>query len=101
MDFEPELPMQKGAPRQLAMTGDDWLSDRDKQAQARAESKRKKAAIACARKLEAASEALSDFLHVCLDCHDESRSRGADDGRLILIRNITEYAGYLSSKYDK
>ncbi|AEA65982.1 hypothetical protein [Burkholderia gladioli] len=101
MEFEPALTILKTTPTQMAMTGDDWLSDRDRNARAAAEAKRKKAAIACARKLEAASEALSQFFLACIECQDASTSRGDDDGRRILMRNITEYAGYLSSVYDK
>ncbi|MGR9587062.1 hypothetical protein [Pandoraea sputorum] len=83
------------------MTGDDWRSDRDVKAQARAEAARKKAAVECARKLEAARDALNVYLLACTDCNDASRSRGADDGRLILMSNMSEYAGFLRSIYDK
>ncbi|WP_083460636.1 hypothetical protein [Gulbenkiania mobilis] len=82
---------------QILMAGDDWLSDRERKAQAKAEAARKKTAITCARKLEAASEALSAFLMACNECDDASRDRGLDDSRHILMRNINEYAGYLSS----
>lgn len=101
MDYEPMLPVPKGAPRQLEITGDDWRSERDKKAQVKAEAARKKAAIACARKLEAASAALSEYLLACIDCRDASKSRGEDDSRLILMRNIDEYAGHLSTTYGK
>jgi hypothetical protein len=86
---------------QLTMSGDDWKNDRERNAQAKAEAARKKAALACARKLKAASEGLSEFLRTCNECNDASSSRGADDGRLILMRSINEYEGYLSSVYDK
>lgn len=101
MDFEPQLPPRKAAPFQLAMTGDDWTSDRDRKAQARADAARKKAAVECARKLEAASDALNAYLLACIECDDASRSRGADDGRLVLMSNMGEYAAWLRSVYDK
>lgn len=87
--------------QQMTMTGDDWLSDRDRKAQAKAEAARKKAALVCEAKLRAASEALNAYLFACNECRDASACRGADDGRLILVRNINEYANYLSSVYDK
>ena len=83
------------------MTGEDWRSDREIKAQAKADAKRRRAGIACAQKLEAASRALSEYLSACNECRDASACRGDDDGRRILIRNINEYAGYLSSVYDK
>lgn len=86
---------------QVQMAGDDWLSDRDRKQQARAEAARKKAAQICAKKLEAAADALHDFLMACIECDDASRSRGDDDGRVILQRNIIEYAGWLDSVYNK
>lgn len=87
--------------QQLTMTGDDWRSNREIKAKEKAEAARKKAAINCARKLEAASHALHEFLMACNECDDASRSRGLDDGRLILMGNITEYACYLNSTYAK
>ncbi|AKK24968.1 hypothetical protein [Pandoraea oxalativorans] len=101
MSFEPTLPYLKPAPTQLAMTGDDWKSDRDVKAQARAEAARKKAAVECARKLEVARDALNVYLLACIDCNDASRSRGPDDGRMLLMSNMSEYAGFLRSVYDK
>lgn len=88
---------------QLTMTGDDWLSERDKQAQARAEAARKKAALACAKKLEAAADALNEFRHACNECRDGSgdEARGVADGCNILMRDMMEYAGWLESRYGK
>lgn len=69
--------------------------------QAKAEANRKKKALACAKALEAASSSLSAYLIACNECKDASGSRGDDDGRLLLMRNMTEYKGYLTSVYDK
>lgn len=69
--------------------------------QAKAEANRKKKALACAKALEAASSSLSAYLIACNECNDASGSRGDDDGRLLLMRNMTEYKGYLTSVYDK
>lgn len=84
---------------QTAMTGPDWLSERDKKAQARAEAARKKAAQECAKKLSAAAEALHKFSQACFDCNDGSAVRRADVSRTILATNIREYAGWLESRY--
>ena len=69
--------------------------------QAKAEANRKKKALACAKALDAASSSLSAYLIACNVCNDASGSRGDDDGRLLLMRNMTEYKGYLTSVYDK
>jgi|GEM_PF-2221823 len=84
---------------QLSMTGVDWLSDRDRKNQARVETVRKKAAIECAKKLEAAADALNVFASACNDCQDESAVRRADDGRVLLVHSLMEYAGWLDGKY--
>jgi len=68
---------------------------------AKAEANRKKKALACAKALEAASSSLSAYLIACNECNDASGSRGDDDGRLLLMRNMNEYKGYLTSFYDK
>lgn len=69
--------------------------------QAKAEANRKKKALACAKALEAATSSLSAFLIACNECNDASGSRGLDDGRLLLMRSMKEYEGYLTSVYDK
>ncbi|QDQ87634.1 hypothetical protein FMZ60_08555 [Alcaligenaceae bacterium SJ-26] len=66
----------------------------------RAVQARKKAALNAAKKIQAAADALNVFLLACIDCDDASRSRGQDDGRIILMSNMMEYAGYLESKYS-
>jgi len=86
---------------QVSMTGEDWLSDRDRKAQARAEAARRKAGLACAKKLDAAAEALHEFVMACLECNDASSPRGEDDGRTLLQRSIREYAGYLESVFGE
>lgn len=84
---------------QVAMTGDDWRSDRDRKALARAEANRKKTALACVKKLEAAAEALYHFSWACNEVGDASAIRGADDSRTLLQASIREYANYLDSVY--
>ena len=78
--------------QQTEMTGDDWTSDRDRKA-------RKKAAIACAKKLEAAADALSAFSMACLECEDGSSPKRADDSRTLLAASCREYSGYLDDVY--
>jgi len=86
---------------QLTMTGDDWTSDRDRRAQARAEAARTKAALDCARRLHAAADALSTYSLACMECRDASAPRGADDGRTLLAQSCREFAGWLESVYEK
>ena len=86
---------------QLAITGDDWTSNRDRKAHERTEVARKKAALVCAKKLEAAADALNDFLKACHECNDAGRDRGADDSRRILQASMREYAGHLDSVFNK
>lgn len=86
---------------QVSMNGEDWLSDRDRKAQARAEAARKKAALACAKKLQAAADALAEFSMACLDCNDASSPRRADDGRALLAANCREFSAWLDGVYGK
>lgn len=74
--------------------------DRTAKAAARAEAKRKTAALNCAQKLEAAAKALKEFMTACNDCEDASGVRGIDDSRVILVGNISEYANFLRSKFQ-
>lgn len=85
---------------QLAMAGDDWLSDRDRKAQARAEARRKSTALKCARKLDEAREALNEFLCACLDCGHVEATR-IDDSRRKLMGDMSEYSSFLDSVYNK
>lgn len=85
---------------QLSMTGEDWLSDRDRKTQARAEAARRKAALRAAEKLQAAADAVAEFSMACLECNDGS-VRGSDDSRVILSTSMREYAGWLESVFGK
>jgi hypothetical protein len=86
---------------QTTMTGEDWLSDRDKRTQARAEAARRKAGQKCAQRLHAAADALGEFAMACLECNDASAPRRADDGRTLLASHMREYAGWLESVYGE
>lgn len=69
--------------------------------QAKLEAKRAKIGQDCAKKLEAAATALQKYLHACNDCNDLSGSelRGAADGRVVMIEELTQYRLYLESVY--
>ena len=84
---------------QMAITGEDWRSDADIKRQSRAEAARKKAALECSKKLEAAADALSEYLYSCIDCGDGSCQKGVDDSRLLLKEQLMEYKSWLDSKY--
>ena len=86
---------------QVRMAGADWMSERDRKAQVKAEAARKKAALAAAKKLQEAADALSGFALACIYCADSSAPRRADDSRTLLAQNMREYAGYLESVYDR
>lgn len=85
---------------QIAMSGDDWLSDRDRKAQTRAEARRKATALKCSRKLDEARDALNEFLSACLDCGHVEATR-LDDSRRLLMRDMSEYSSYLDSVYNR
>jgi len=67
------------------------------------ERRRKQAALNCARKLDTAVHALQLYLRCCDACNDGSGSLSAQgkgvDGREVLIRDLSEYSGYLESVY--
>jgi hypothetical protein len=86
---------------QLIMTGEEWLSDRDRKSQVRAEAARRKAALRAAEKLQAAADAVAEFALACLECNDGSGPKRADDGRTVLSAGMREYAGWLESVYGK
>lgn len=85
---------------QLTMTGNDWLSDRDRKAQAKAEAARAKAARKAVKAMEDAAEAVSDFAMACLDCNDASSPRRDDDSRYLLKAQMLEYAAWLRRVYE-
>ena len=81
---------------QITMTGDDWTSDRDRKAQARAVAERKKAAQVLEAQLDKSVDAMQKFINACYQCGDE-KVLYADDGRQLLREQMQEYATYLSS----
>ena len=87
---------------QLTMTGDDWISDRDRTRQKKAIEARRAAGLKAAKALKKAAEALQDYLRACRECQDGSddSKMGAGDGRQVLIGNMTEYMGWLYWKHD-
>ena len=88
---------------QLAMSGDDWLSDRDKKRTSKAIATRAKAGLACSKQLLEAVHSLQAYLRACNDCCDGSgdEQRGYGDGRRIMIENLMEYSTYLGGLYDR
>ncbi len=88
---------------QIEMTGDDWISDRDRTRQKKAEAKRSASALKAAKTLEHAIAALRAYLQACRECNDGSgdEQRGISDGRHILIGKMAEYSSYLDGRYSK
>lgn len=101
--FDPSNRLLQPAGAQLAMIGEDWLSDRDKRTQAKAEARRKKAGLDCAKKLRAAADSLNDYLMACNECRDGSGNEihGAADSRKRLMSDLLEYASYVEFKHDR
>jgi hypothetical protein len=85
--------------KQISMTGEDWISDRDRKAQTKAKAARAKAALKAAKALQDAAEAVSDFAMACLECNDESSPRRDDDSRYRLTSDIRDYASWLERVY--
>ena len=87
---------------QIAMTGDDWTSERERASQKKAVAARRAAGLKAAKALEKASEAIHAYLMACRECQDGSddTAMGAGDGRNILIGDIKEYMGWLYWKYE-
>ena len=83
---------------QLTMTGDDWTSDRDRKAQARAVAERKKAAQALEAQLDKSVAAMQKFINACHACGDQ-KVQNADDGRQRLREQMQEYAHWMAIAY--
>jgi len=79
---------------QTMMTGDDWTSERERKAQARAVAERKKTANALKAQLEKSVEAMHKFINACHECGDP-KVLNRDDGRQLLRGQMQEYATYL------
>ncbi|HOI65874.1 MAG TPA: hypothetical protein PLD03_04640 [Thiomonas arsenitoxydans] len=65
----------------------------------KAKAAQRRSALDLVKKLNAAADATNRFLLACLDAGEAGR--GLDDGRVILIRNMTEYACHLDAVYNK
>jgi len=65
--------------------------------------RRARVALVCAKKLDAAAQALSSFLLACNQCRDGSESLRLQgkgiDSRETMIRDLKEYSGWLESRY--
>lgn len=58
-----------------------------------------KKALKLAAALNKACDALNEFSQACRDAG--MPFKGADDGRMLLMENMVEYAVYLTSVHDK
>lgn len=84
---------------QLTMTGEDWLSDRDRKALAKAEAARAKAARKAAKALQDAADSVAEFAMTCVECQDVSAPRAADDSRYRLGTEMRDYAAWLERAF--
>jgi hypothetical protein len=65
----------------------------------KAQAKKRGAALILAKKLNDATAATNAFLRACIDAGDPVR--GSDDGRVLLMAQMSEYASYLDAVYNK
>lgn len=79
---------------QLEMTGDDWTSERDKKAKAKAEAAYRKAASACVAPMERAAAALRAAHAAYLEAGYPAKM-GAADQRLTLASDLEELARHI------
>lgn len=72
-----------------------------KPSEQRAISARRKAGLACSKKLEAAADSLNAYLWACRECRDDSANEktGIADSRVRLIGDLMEYSGFLERRY--
>ena len=84
---------------QTAMTGDDWLSDQQRKAAAKAQQRKRKAGAAAAKKCREAADAIQAFMHACGKANDGSGVKRSDDQRLIFVRDLRDYVAFLEQRY--
>jgi hypothetical protein len=65
----------------------------------KAQDAKRRAALALSKRLHEASKATNAFLSACFEAGEPGR--GLDDGRVLLIHSMMEYANYLDSVCDK
>lgn len=75
------------------------LTERQKAAEAKSKAQVRRAALIAAKKLDAAVEAMEDYLLVVRSAG--LPIRGEDDARKLLIRDMRDYSGFLENKYSK
>lgn len=78
---------------QITMTGDDWLSDRDRARDKAAKARLHKAEQRAAKALHAAAEALDDWMRAYCDVHPDKM--GLADQRRRLSSDCRELATYV------
>lgn len=66
----------------------------------RRQAARAKVGLKLAAALAKASTEMNRYLAACRDCEDGSGSKGADDGRLLLLEDMTEFRCWLESVYE-
>lgn len=83
---------------QTRMTGDDWLSDQDKNRQRRADAALKKASVKAAADMRRAAESVRAQYRAYIEAgHPDKQGRG--DGRLTLASDLDELAAHFEFVY--
>ena len=84
---------------QTAMTGDDWLSDRERNAASRAQKNKRKAGATAAKKCREAADAIQAYIHACGGAGDGSGVTRTDDQRLLFVRDLRDYQAFLEMRH--
>lgn len=75
---------------------DSFATPHERRQRERAEKNLRDAQIKAAKALHHATDAMRSLLFAYYDAHPEAH-RKADDGRILLIESMTEFASYLDS----
>ena len=81
------------------MTGDDWLSDRDRKAKTKAHQRKRKAGATAARKCREAADAIQAYISACGEAGDGSAVTRSDDQRLMFVRDLRDYQAFLEMRH--
>lgn len=85
--------------QQTTMTGDDWLSDRDRKAATKSQQRKRKAGTVAAKKCREAADAIQAYMHACGEANDGSGVKRSDDQRMLFVRDLRDYVAFLEMRH--
>ena len=86
--------------QQTSMTGDDWLSDKDRKRQTAAQRHLVNVSRECASRMRTTAESLRKQYRAYIDAGHPDR-QGDADGRLRLAADLDELAAFFEGVYEK